>query len=52
MFTIARVIGWVATLSILKINCLEMARQNAVQCNGEVVEVLSDGSEKKVFPEK
>jgi len=34
------------------IKCLEMARQNAVQCNGKVVAVLSDGSEKTVYPEK
>ena len=35
-----------------KINCLDMAKQNAFQCNGKVVAISSDGSEKKVYPEK
>ncbi len=32
------------------INCLEMAKQNAVQCQGKVLAMLQDGSEKEVFP--
>ena len=32
------------------INCLEMAKQNAVQCKGKVLAMLQDGSEKEVFP--
>lgn len=35
-----------------KINCLDMAKQNAFQCNGKVLAVLEDGSEKQVYPEK
>jgi hypothetical protein len=34
------------------INCLDMAKQNAYQCQGKVIAVSSDGSEKKVYPEK
>jgi|TARA_R110000772_G_scaffold46106_2_gene105328 hypothetical protein len=34
------------------INCLEMAKQNAIQCKGEVMALFQDGSEKKVYPEK
>ena len=34
------------------ISCLEMARQNAAQCNGKVVVIFKDGSEKTVYPEK
>jgi hypothetical protein len=32
------------------INCLEMAKQNAIQCKGKVLAMLQDGSEKDVFP--
>tara|TARA_A200000159_G_scaffold104609_1_gene97315 strand:- start:284 stop:487 length:204 start_codon:yes stop_codon:yes gene_type:complete len=32
------------------INCLEMAKQNAIQCKGKVLAMLQDGSEKEVFP--
>lgn len=32
------------------INCLEMAKQNALQCKGKVLAMLQDGSEKEVFP--
>jgi hypothetical protein len=34
------------------INSLEMAKQNAVQCNGKVIALFHDGSEKKVYPDR
>jgi hypothetical protein len=34
------------------ISCFEMARQNAAQCNGKVIAISEDGSEKTVYPEK
>jgi hypothetical protein len=32
------------------INCLEMAKQNAIQCKGKVLAMFRDGSEAEVFP--
>ena len=32
------------------VNCLEMAKQNASQCQGKVLAMFQDGSEKEVFP--